>query len=297
MDYEKLIALYYCICDCYDTKLVWHCQRFSNNSTQAEFTDAELLTVYIYSVSTEEKYKVKSIHNYAKKYLKDWFPTLPSYQAFNRRLNRINNVFPYLAAHLLSIVEVNRIHLDLSIVDSMPIITCSGKRKGKVATELTDKGYCSTKKLHYFGVKLHTIGFYRNQQLPFPEFFNVSKASEHDLNAVREIFLQFTNRAIYADKAYAKKDLQKQLVQQNNTTIYTPIKLVKGDSENTRQFKFAADKIVSTAVSKVRQPIESLFNWLIDKTDIQRANKVRSTKGLIVHIFGKIAAAVSLWSF
>ena len=46
-----------------------------------------------------------------------------------------------------------------------------------------------------------------------------------------------------------------------------------------------------TAVSVVRQPIESLFNWLIEKTDFQRASKVRSTKGLIVHVFGKIAAA------
>jgi len=34
-----------------------------------------------------------------------------------------------------------------------------------------------------------------------------------------------------------------------------------------------------------------LFNWLIQKTDIQRASKVRSSKGLIVHVFGRIAAA------
>ncbi|NCD68588.1 transposase, partial [Mucilaginibacter sp. R11] len=27
------------------------------------------------------------------------------------------------------------------------------------------------------------------------------------------------------------------------------------------------------------------------KTDIQRASKVRSTKGLLIHVFGKIAAA------
>jgi len=49
--------------------------------------------------------------------------------------------------------------------------------------------------------------------------------------------------------------------------------------------------LFSRAVSAVRQPIESLFNWLIEKTDFQRASKVRSTKGLIVHVFGKIAAA------
>lgn len=237
MDYEKLIALYYCICECYDTELRWYCQRFSNNSTQAAFTDAELLTVYIYSVSTEEKYKVKYIHKYAKDYLFDWFPDLPSYQAFNRRLNRLNSIFPYLTAYILTLVSTNGVRFDLSLVDSMPIITCSGKRKGKVAPEFTDKGYCATKKLHYFGAKLHAISFYRLHQLPLPEFLHLSYASEHDLNAVREIFQQFSNRDVYADKAYAKEDLQEQLVKENKTNIYTPIKLVKGESVETRQFK------------------------------------------------------------
>jgi hypothetical protein len=30
---------------------------------------------------------------------------------------------------------------------------------------------------------------------------------------------------------------------------------------------------------------------LIEKTDFQRASKVRSAKGLLVHVFGKLAAA------
>jgi len=41
----------------------------------------------------------------------------------------------------------------------------------------------------------------------------------------------------------------------------------------------------------VRQPVESFFNWLNEKTQIQNAQKVRATKGLAVHVFGKIAAA------
>jgi len=32
----------------------------------------------------------------------------------------------------------------------MPIITCAGKNKvGKVAAEITSKGYCSTKNMYY----------------------------------------------------------------------------------------------------------------------------------------------------
>ena len=73
--------------------------------------------------------------------------------------------------------------------------------------------------------------------------------------------------------------------------MYTPIKEIKGVPECIRKRDKAANDLFSRAVSKIRQPIESLFNWLIQKTDIQRASKVRSTKGLIVHVFGRIAAA------
>ena len=53
----------------------------------------------------------------------------------------------------------------------------------------------------------------------------------------------------------------------------------------------AADELYSTAVSKIRQPIESFFNWINEKTDLQIANKIRSKKGLLTHVYGKLAAA------
>jgi len=297
MDYIKLIALYSYICESYFTELRWHCQRFSNNNNKPDFTDEELLTIYLFSVSEEEKYKVKSIYNYAKKYLYDWFPDLPSYQTFNGRLNRLAPSFPVLIKHLLRDVDTLGVRFDVSLIDSMPIITCSGKRAGKVASEITEKGYCSTKKLHYYGAKLHGIAFHRKGKLPFPEFFCLTNAAEHDLNAVREILPRLKNRAVFADKAYSKDDLNQRLQKNHNTRIYTPTKLIKGETEEIRQFKQAADKLFSTAVSRIRQPIESLFNWLIEKTDIQRASKVRSSNGLTVHVFGRIAAAISLWVF
>ncbi|PSQ75421.1 MAG: hypothetical protein BRD33_04190 [Bacteroidetes bacterium QH_6_63_17] len=56
----------------------------------------------------------------------------------------------------------------------------------------------------------------------------------------------------------------------------------------------AADKLFSEAVSRIRQPIESLFNWTGEKTGIQRASKVRWYQGLLVHAFGRLAAAMLL---
>lgn len=48
----------------------------------------------------------------------------------------------------------------------------------------------------------------------------------------------------------------------------------------------------NTAISRVRQPIEGYFNWLIEHTDIQNASKCRSLKGVLTHIYAKIAASL-----
>ena len=117
-----------------------HCQGFSNNSVP-HFSDVECLTVYLFAIMEEEKFKIKSIHQYAHQYLRSWFPQLPSYQAFNHRINRLSAVFAPLINHLLQDMDKEGVK-----PDSMPISTCSAKRAGKVAPELTSKGYCSTKK-------------------------------------------------------------------------------------------------------------------------------------------------------
>jgi len=53
---------------------------------------------------------------------------------------------------------------------------------------------------------------------------------------------------------------------------------------------------LSTAVSRVRQPIETLFGWIVEKTGIEFAGKVRSYPGLMVHVFGRLAAALFYWN-
>jgi hypothetical protein len=68
--------------------------------------------------------------------------------------------------------------------------------------------------------------------------------------------------------------------------MMTPIKGIKGQCHEIKKRDKAANDLFSIAVSRVRQSIEAFFNWLIQKTDIQRASK-----GLLIHIFGKIDSA------
>ena len=79
----------------------------------------------------------------------------------------------------------------------------------------------------------------------------------------------------------AKEKLEKEY----GVQIRTPRKKRRGDT-------LSDGDTMSTFVSSVRQPIESFFNWLSDLTNIQAASKVRSSQGLLLHIFGRIAFAM-----
>ena len=86
-------------------------------------------------------------------------------------------------------------------------------------------------------------------------------------------------------------DLNQQMILKQSSEMYTPLKGVKGMPDIIKKRVKEADDLFSTAVSRVRQPIEAIFNWLIEKVDIQRAGKIRSTQGLLIHAFRRLAAA------
>ena len=155
-----------------------------------------------------------------------------------------------------------------SFIASIPIITCAGKNKTrKVAIEITTKGYCSTKNMYYFEIKLLTVPFHRKGTIPFPEMIILSLAEENDLTVLeREAVHKLIYRNVFVDKIYS-------------------------DFIITQREK-ACRELFSTAISNVRPPpIESFLNRLNEKTNIQRAMKARSTSGLLVHTMSKIAIA------
>ena len=69
-DYKKvkLISIYMYISELYESELQYTCQRFSNNSSP-EFTDVELMTVYLFVVCEQDYFKLKQIHRFTEEYL------------------------------------------------------------------------------------------------------------------------------------------------------------------------------------------------------------------------------------
>ena len=289
---DRLIKIYMYICDMYEHQLKYHCQRYSNNSKPL-FSDEEILTIYLF-VGHEQKYtRLKDIHNFAKEYLHDWFPKLVSYQTFVYRLNRMASAVSELSSQLLGTFKPYDCQDDTILVDSMPIMTCCGRnRTGKVARDITDKGYCSTKNMYYHGLKLHVVGYRRKGHLPHPCQIALSPASENDLRVFQdECMPDILNKKIFADKIYRSRAYWENEKSSKGNELYTPVKSIKGASDEEKQRSRAADELYSQAVSSVREPIEALFSWLNEKTNIQRADKCRATTGLLIHTMGKIAIA------
>ena len=288
---STLIRIYLFICRRYRGRLAAVAQRQSNN-TNPKFTDEEVLTIYVFGL-IKKRSTISEIHEYVEDHFSDWFPDLPSYQSYNRRLNRLSAVFAPLVKDALSAIDCEQTRGEVvRIADSIPIMLAKGQRasQASVASErLASVGYCSSKDTFFHGVKLHLVVERRPEKLPIPERAGLTPGSENDLRALRRVLPTLEGGALCGDKAYCDGPLKDRLADEQNLDLLTPVKKEKGQKTLS-----AADKLFSKAVSRIRQPIESLFNWIDEKTGIQRASKVRSYQGLLVHAFGRLAAAMLL---
>lgn len=294
---ELLISICYKVCDLYEKDLVWYAQRFSNNAgaQDAGFLDVEAITIYLFGI-VKKRRQIKEIHAYAKDHLLEWFPKLPSYQKFNERLNRLSPALCRMSACLMDEVRPPgwllgcQPHFLEAVVDSMPIILAKGGRadSAKVALEIADKGRCASKNLWYHGVKLHDMGLCHPMHMPLPFYIELSRASESDLTVFKEgMAPKFRDLRVFGDKIYDDRTSAAELAAAQNFEMMPCQKRKKG------QARLESDqKYFNTMVSQIRQPVESFFNWLEERTSIQIASKVRSTQGLLKHVFGKLSAAL-----
>ncbi len=155
---------------------------------------------------------------------------------------------------------------------------------------MANVGYCSAKKTYFHGVRLHVIAERRFARLPNPSQIWLREAAAHDLTAAKEQHLELPATTLIADLAYPEPEFEQTLFEQN-TRLYTGRK--KPKESDLTDF----EKYHNRLIAKFRQPIESLFNWINEKTHIQKASKVRSTDGLLIHCWGKLAVAFYLLVF
>jgi hypothetical protein len=291
MDWDDaLITLYLLICNAYKKSLWTVCQRFTNGGCQ-RFTDEEVMTIYILGTLTECK-SIKRIHKYARRHLLSYFPNLPGYAAFVHRINRLADGFKELVS-LIQSQQISAKDERVYLVDSFPVALAKHHHAytARVAHEFASKSFNATKKMYYYGVKIHIVARKNQSSLPDIELLIVDTAGRQDGPIFSELLRpNMHNNLAFGDQAYRRPD-EKRIEQEQDLKVLTPIQKQPGQRELGLE-----DKRFSNAVSKIRQPIESLFGWINRITGIEDASLVRSAAGLFSHIFGKLAAAMILKS-
>lgn len=285
-----LIEIYLFVCHVYDTSPETCFQRLSNNR-KPEFTDQELITIWFFA-HFEGCFEKKKMHTFIRKYWRAWFPLLPSYQTFVLRLNRLEPSFQTFGRVLSDALAAKVVPEHDHLVDSFPIMLAQHGHSysARVGREVADIGFCAAKKTRFHGVRLHCLAQRRAGRLPLPAQIWLCAASHHDSKAFIGQQPELLPTELFGDLAYPTPEIVAHL-QAQHARLITPQKKPKG-KELTND-----ENYYNRLVRSIRQPIESLFNWIQEKTGIQRASKVRSTDALLIHCWGKLAVAFFLLVF
>ncbi|CAN5538478.1 hypothetical protein BH10ACI1_BH10ACI1_03910 [soil metagenome] len=207
-------------------------------------------------------------------------------------MNLLEQTFQSIGAELFARLRSSQIPEHDHLIDSYPVMLASGGHayRACVARERADVGYCAAKKTYFYGIRLHTIAQRRFKLLPNLSQIWLTEASHHDSTAAGEQFLELADTSLIANLAYLEPKFESSLKEQN-THLLVGYKKPKG--KDLSKFK----KYHNRLISKFRQPIESLFNWIDEKTKLQKASKVCSVEGLMIHCWGKLAVAFYLLVF
>lgn len=206
-----------------------------------------------------------------------YWKSLPSYERIIVWFNRLDSLLEFILNN-----HLHHFYQELGFIDSTKIETSNVYWFGKVHKQ-SSKGHSSTGPFR--GFKLHVL---INEQWLISKF-QVTSASTHDLDPIKQGLLKGCNGKILGDSGYVSKDLYFQLMQQNLTLIAKPKAISMEDNKNGLGLFPFWDKNFKPLYKK-RVNIERYFDYLKNKIGLV-SNKSHSTKGLMVQIFSTLLAA------
>ena len=114
---------------------------------------------------------------------------------------------------------------DTYIVDSMPlpVAKIARAKRSTICQEneetAPNMGYCPSQKVNYYGYKLHAVCSIRG----IVSHFDLTKASVHDVNYLKDVKHNCKNCTIIADKGYIGDDYKQDLLKTSNICLEVPL--------------------------------------------------------------------------
>ncbi|WP_034040883.1 IS982 family transposase [Wocania ichthyoenteri] len=247
-------------------------QLLAYQRRQPKLSDLELVSLSL----TSEYMGIDSESNLFRQ-LPDVISSKINRSVYNRRRRKLAN---HIDAIRLKLATHFNEFEDYFIVDSMPLEVCKLSRssRSRICKEATyvfpDKGYCASQSANYYGYKLHAIcsvsGIFQS--------IDLSPASVHDVNYLKDIKAQISNCTLIGDRGYLSAEIQLNLFDTCNIKLNTPM---RNNQNNYKKQPYI--------FRKSRKRIETLFSQLCDQFMIRR-NYAKSFEGFKTRIISKITS-------
>lgn len=269
------------ICKQFSTDLVTEKGNIPRPGPVPRFSDLEVIALSMAAEAESIDSENWLFESKLKEY-KDSIPNLISRRQFNDRRKAVSGLQEKIRGRLAKEIDGGE---DYFCIDSKPIEICRvarGKRcrmgrDGDFA-KAPDFGYCASQGSYFFGYKLHALcglsGVIHS--------YDLSKASVHDINYIKDIKPLYHDCSIFGDKGYISAEVQLDLFETANIRLECPYRL------NQKNWK-----PTFIPFAKARKRVETVFSQLDDQFLTIR-NYAKKTCGLFARIIGKVSAMTAL---
>lgn len=269
------------ICKQFSTDLITEKGNIPRPGPVPRFSDLEVIALSMAAEAESIDSENRLFESKLKEY-KDSIPHLISRRQFNDRRKAVSGLQEKIRSRLANEIDGGE---DYFCIDSKPIEVCRvarGKRcrmgrDGDFA-KAPDFGYCASQGSYFFGYKLHALcglsGVIHS--------YDLSKASVHDINYIKDIKPLYHDCSIFGDKGYISAEVQLDLFETANIRLECPYRL------NQKNWK-----PTFIPFAKARKRVETVFSQLNDQFLTIR-NYAKKTCGLFARIIGKVSAMTAL---
>ena len=269
------------ICKKFSNGLVTDAGNFHRPGPVPRFSDLEIIALSM-AAESEGIDSENWLFEAKLKECRSSIPHLISRRQFNDRRKKVGSLQEQIRSRMAMEMDGGE---DYFCIDSKPIEVCRvarGKRckMGKTGKfeNAPDFGYCASQGRHFYGYKLHVhwglSGVIHS--------YDLSKASVHDINYIKDIKHTYHDCSIFGDKGYIGAEVQLDLFETANIRLECPYRLNQKDWKPT-----------FIPFAKARKRVETLFSQLSDQFLVIR-NYAIKTCGLFARIIGKVSALTAL---
>lgn len=241
-----------------------------------EFSDSEMITLMV--AEDYIPYPAESQYiGYMQANHRDLFPDLLDQSQFNRRARQLRYLVEALRRDWLLDLGIGQEATYLIDTKPLPVVGYKRSKSRSYFRGSAEYGYCSSRKLSYFGYKLVMISTLEG----IPVVYDLVSANTDERQAAEAVLDRIANAEIIGDKGFLGVEWQAQMKEQTGNTITTP---------KRKNQKVQHPDGFERLLNHVRERIEGVFHELQNTGRNLERLLAKTVDGLATRVIAKITA-------